>query len=121
MQTYEMLLVAPVPVGHRVELRWYRKLVTGLLSGQRYESTPNHPFVRDLDTGVVYGDHDLFLRHGAVVQVSVDKPTPLEWDPLPEHQLEYQVVGRVVGCRVSTFRIGQTFHVQSTLVVEPQG
>jgi hypothetical protein len=119
MQTYELLILAPIPVGHRVELRWYRKLVTGLLSGQRYESMPAQPVVRDLDTGIVYGDFDVFWRHGPVMQIPYNAPTALEWEVLPEHQLEYQVVGRVAGCRIATHRLSPDFHFQTTLVVEP--
>ena len=63
MKVIDILFAAPIPRGHQVEVTWYAKMVTGLLSGKRLQEFPYHPVVRDLDTGIVYGSFDFFWRN----------------------------------------------------------
>ena len=53
METFEILFAVPVPVGHRVELRWY-EAPTGGFFGNKAEVRPHEPQVIDLDTGVTH-------------------------------------------------------------------
>ncbi len=119
METYQLLFAAPIPVGHRVELRWYEHEVVGLLSGRRFERDAYRPLVKDLDTGISYGDFDLF-HHGSVLSLSQDQPTSLTDEPHPKHRLADSVVGRVVSCRVASHMTREWSKVQTTLHVEPE-
>ena len=61
---------APVPVGHRVELTFFERLVaveSVFSSATRISRVPAayHPLVRDLDTGIVYADEIHFEGAGA--------------------------------------------------------
>lgn len=123
MQTFELLIVAPIPIGSRVEMTWYRTPSSGLLSGTQLESHPYAPVVRDLSTGIIYGGVDTFWQRGSVTVVPPGAPLSLQWDPLAGSQVEYRVVGKVLACRVATRvpRPGRTadLTMQTTLVVEP--
>ena len=47
-----VVLVAPVPVGHRVEVCFLRRRVSGLFSNTLVEAD-HQPMITDLDSGVV--------------------------------------------------------------------
>ena len=123
MKVIDILFAAPIPRGHRVEVTWYAKTVTGLLSGRRLQEFPYHPVVRDLDTGIVYGSFDFFWRQGAVSTVSTETPTSLELDVLPEFSIASRLIGTVISCRVATYDLGigssRMLKIQTTLVIEP--
>jgi hypothetical protein len=121
MNTYELLVLAPVPVGHQVEIRWYRKQVKGLLSGTRWEEFPHTPIVQDLDSGIVYGTFDCFWDTGAAASLNMERPTELSEQVLPQLELQKAVKGRVVACRVATYDLGigssRLFKVQTSLTI----
>ena len=121
MKTYELLVLAPVPVGHQVEIRWYKKQVKGLLSGKRWEDFPHTPIIQDLDSGIVYGTFDFFWDHGAAVALDMDSPTKLNEQVLPQLELQKTVRGKVVACRVATYDLGigssRLFKVQTSLAI----
>ena len=119
MQTYQLLFSAPIPVGHGVELRWYEREVVGILSGRRFERDDCRPLVKDLDTGITYGDFALF-QHGSVLSFSQDHPTSLTDEPHPRHRLADRVVGRVVSCRIASHLTKDWSKFQTTLCVEVQ-
>lgn len=106
--------VAPIPVGHRVEVRTYL-VETGVF---RKTQEPNfeQPVIVDLDTGVVYSDVDNFAqinmyRPGARMQV----PT----DPRPDLKLHGRWHGVVRQCQVLWIGGGSSKYPQTTLVVDP--
>ncbi|GDX82405.1 hypothetical protein LBMAG42_42160 [Deltaproteobacteria bacterium] len=113
MITIHLIQVAPIPVGHRVELRTF-------LRKQKMFGKPepafNEPLVTDLDTGVIYAedwhfrDVDMY-RSGEIVECS------LVQRDLPEHA---RVVGRVRSCRILWIGSGEGRYPQTTLVVEPE-
>lgn len=110
--------VAPVPVGHRVEVRWTEEVRRGLVPGQdRTDSRPAQPVITDLDTGVVYlSDWTV----GAGRRRGPDLPHDVGTALLPDHRVAATVTGRVTACRVVTIRSTPTYDVQTHLTVEPE-
>jgi hypothetical protein len=97
--TLELPIVAPIPVGHRVEVRVY--LSEGLFS-KRLTPDEYWPLVIDHDTGVVYGFHTHLGESGASLPER------------PEHSRRH---GKVIACLVrylATDCAGKT-----TLVIQP--
>jgi len=102
----EVLGAIPIPVGHRVSVRWYHKKNKGLFGGEHDESHPTEPIIDDLDTGIVYAFDWLYDATAGAV--------PAGWIPshaLPLHYseglskgIEEQrvVVGRITACRIFT-------------------
>jgi hypothetical protein len=121
MKTYELLVLAPIPVGHQVELRWYKKQVRGLLSGTKWQEFPYTPIITDLDSGIVYGTFDFFWDRGAAAAISMDSPTQLSQQALPQLELQGAAKGKVVACRVATYDMGtgssRLFKVQTSLTI----
>ena len=121
MKTYELLVLAPVPAGHQVEIRWYRKQIKGLLSGKRWEEFPHSPIVKDLDDGIVYGTFDFFWDRGVAAALNMDSPTELSEQVLPQLELQKAVKGKVVACRMATYDIGvgssRLFKAQTSLTI----
>ena len=120
METYELLVLAPVPVGHQVEIRWYKKQIKGLLSGTRWQEFPHSP-VKDLDSGIVYGTFDCFWDSGVAATLKMDSPTELGEQVLPQLELKKTVTGKVAACRVATYDLGvgssRLFKVQTSLTI----
>jgi hypothetical protein len=109
MTTVELRYVSPIPVGHRVMVRYYQA-DAGIFTKKMKEDTYN-PVVQDLDTGIVY-EH---------VSLSVIYPMQLQVIPLePDHGQEARrVQGRVVACRVRLLSVdGNHFQPQTTLVID---
>ncbi|MFC2092654.1 hypothetical protein ACFLSV_02025 [Bacteroidota bacterium] len=123
-KTYELLVLAPVPVGHQVEINWYKKQVTGILTGKKWEEFPHTPIIKDLDSGVVYGTFDFFWDHGAAAAIDMEKPTALSVQVLPQLERQYAVKGKVTACRVATYDMGigrsRLFKVQTSLTIESE-
>lgn len=121
-KTYELLVLAPVPIGHQVELRWYRKQVKGVLSGKKWKEFPYSPIIKDLDSGVVYGTFDFFLDKSTAVAIDMDRPTILSEEVLPQLELKKSIKGKVTACRVATYDMGigrsRLFKVQTSLTIE---
>lgn len=108
--------VAPVPVGHRVEVRVLKEPDAGWFSRRIGADTqPDQPWVKDLDTGVEYGVYwqvsDVTALDGNPGQVfGAHLRTDLE-------QLR-AVTGRVVACRVLTLGSGDGWRVQTRLELD---
>lgn len=88
--------LAVVPVGHRVELRYYDQKKQGLLSTRQVSH--DDPIVVDLDTGIEYGPDWLYddreTYHREI------EPYPAE--PGPGFTLRRTIPGRVIRSRVIT-------------------
>lgn len=125
-KTYEFIVLAPVPVGHQVEINWYKKQVTGILTGKSWKEFPHSPIIKDLDSGVVYGTFDFFwdTGAGATAVIDMDKPTELRGQVLPQLEPQWAIKGKVTACRVATYDMGigrsRLFKVQTTLTIESE-
>jgi hypothetical protein len=108
----DVMLVAPVPVGHRVRVTFYVTERRGLFGGSR-EELPHEPVVQDLDSGVVYCSERPFVHE------NVKRPyVPLAVESTPRGTVDRVVEGVVRGCRVLTVRGFSEIDVQTRLLVE---
>lgn len=112
MERIDLSFLAPIPVGHKVELTTYRKIIDG--RRMLYESWADLPVIRDLDTGIEYTSVLLELELGK-------EESWLE--------VEQTFVGRVTACRVITqeriksatnaFELEKGTRLHTTLTIEP--
>jgi hypothetical protein len=108
--------VAPIPIGHAVEVRVMKEPKKGFLSRRvdaKYQ--PKQPWVKDLDTGVEYAVLWQY-SDAAVVHMApgTEYPERLRGD-LEEVE---RVTGEVVSCRVLTLPGGENWKVQTRLELE---
>jgi hypothetical protein len=105
---------APIPVGHRVEIRWIRRTSKGLFGGVSAEERAAEPIVRDLDTGIEWvSDHAHVLESGVK---HPDQPVALSNEPVGE--TSHFLRGVVRACRVVHIRRFSNLDVQTELLVE---
>ncbi len=121
MDKYDLSFFAPVPAGHKVKITWFKKLRSKPTNdeGEQYTSLPYAPIVRDMDTNIVYAATELFSKNEHLSFAGVQK---LLDQPRDEFELEYQLVGKVLECRVFSQQVAGTIertHVQTTLMIEP--
>ncbi len=106
---------APVPVGHKVQVRNLKEEERGFLSrrvGSKHQV--DQPWVRDLDTGVEYGVYWQYADLNAVPgEPGVDFGGVVRGD-LEEVAV---VTGQVMACRVMTIT-GERWRIQTRLVLE---
>jgi hypothetical protein len=114
METLEILYAAPVPVGHRVELRWYEAPIGGFF-GNKLEVRPHEPRLVDLDTGVTYAPGWMYAETEGVRPL---KAQALLAEMRPGLREGRVLVGVVRACRVTTFNGGDgAALVQTSLTV----
>lgn len=116
MVSVEVVYCAPVPVGHRLEVIYYRRPGTGGIFGSKPRSEPHQPLLRDLDTGIEYIS-DFAL--GSVGAKYPSQPLAVGDDVVAELEVERRIVGKVRSCRVITVRGFSEFDVQTQLSIEP--
>ncbi len=115
LRTLPLLLCAPIPVGHRVEVRFYKGSKRGHLGTVEPDVRPLEPLVLDLDSGIRYGGHWLFSSAGVdhhVVNVNSDGIRA-------DLEVVEIVTGRVRGCQVVTVN-STGLSVETLLVVETE-
>ena len=117
LQTVRVTAALAIPLGHRVEVRWY-----GYEQSNFFSTTPElrelaAPWIVDLDTGVEYSHGEHHEASGAVTSGRV-KEVPLEL--LPTLKLRSQLRGSVRRCLVMTLGSGQYAYPQTTLLIEPE-
>ena len=109
-----VVLVAPVPVGHRVEVCFLRRRVPGLISDRVLEAD-HQPIITDLDSGVIYASE---LAWAEDDPKRPDLPLPLRVGAVPPAEVKQRLVGRVRACRVLTLRSFRDVDVQTHLQIE---
>ena len=110
-----VVLVAPVPVGHRVEVCFLRRRVAGLFSNTLVEAD-HQPMITDLDSGVVYASELPWAPGDGLKQP--DQPLPLRVGSGPAAEVKQRLVGRVRACRVLTLRGLSEVDEQTHLLIE---
>jgi hypothetical protein len=115
MELVTCIYSAPVPVGHRIEVRWFQASSGGGVFGNKTEEQPHQPLIKDLDTGIEYMG-DWMLKHSG----SKRPKRALEVEEHLKHELEVvrTLVGTVRRCRVITVAWSE-YDVQTHLDVEP--
>jgi hypothetical protein len=105
---------APIPVGHRVEIRWIRRTSKGLFGGTSAEDRAAEPIVRDLDTGIEWvSDHAHVNESGMKYP---DQPIALSSEAVGE--TSHLLRGVVRACRVVHVRRFNDLDVQTELIVD---
>lgn len=114
MEKYILVTLAPIPVGHRVQILWYEIVESGLFSTSRV-MRPHEPIVIDQNTSVVYCSDRSFSRGNTKAPNE-----PFEVSEALAHgaQLARRVEGTVRACRVITIRTFSDIDVQTELTVE---
>ncbi len=107
--------VAPVPVGHRVEVVWYEEVSRGLAGQERVDDRPHQPLIRDLDTGVEYVT-DWTL--GTSRRRRPDAPYETGEGPRADLRVQRRVTGVVRRCQLVTIRGFPELEVQTHLEVD---
>jgi hypothetical protein len=113
-----VVYAAPIPVGHRVDIRWYTRTSTGLLGGKSEKMREHEPVITDLDTGIEYTSDHAHEVDGLTVK-SPDQPVAIA--PQPTGQPFRRLLGHVRACRVVHIRRFQNLDVQTDLMIEPAG
>lgn len=114
-RTFTFPQIVPIPVGHRVELRFFLQDAGGWK--QRLVPCPTEPLVIDLDTGVEYGN---WWHYSDAAGVKGNCTPPNEYPLAQRASLETfeTVTGRVLSCRVLTEAMNTMYHAQTTLVLD---
>lgn len=114
MEAIRIWLGCPVPVGHRVRLRWYLAPSGGTGPLLR---RPHEPVVDDLDAGVRYAPG--WTLHVAG-DVKVRELSQLADDPPETLRLDRTLFGKVISCTVVTLPANHAHPIQTRLVVETE-
>jgi len=116
-QLIHVAAVAPIPVGHRVEIRIYAE-EEGLFS-KTWTPRFHDPHIVDTTSGVTYASAWLFeavaMYRSGEVQVRPDLPLEIRPD-LREHA---RMAGTVRACRITWIGNGDSRYPQTTLAIEP--
>ncbi len=108
--------VAPIPVGHRVEVEVLQVVEVGIFS-ERVEARPHHPWLRDVETGIEY---TAYWHHAEVSGIRFKPGNVYPEGRIPDVRVAERLRGRVVACRLVTERISDSWQVQTYLTISPE-
>jgi hypothetical protein len=111
----EFAAYMPIPIGHRVALRWYYVKSSSIFAED--EKHPDEPVIEDLDTGIVYAVDWLFERADA------DDATTVTAQLKKGFREERSMVGRISACRIiriTQIRNSAGDNVRTELTIEPE-
>jgi hypothetical protein len=111
-----MAFLAPIPVGHRVEVRVY--LVDTAVFSTHLEPAYQAPLVIDHDAGIVYG-HGWHFEPITTYTAGAVRPE-LPMGPRPDLTEHARWFGKVTANRVAWIGNGQAAYHQTTLVIQPE-
>lgn len=118
IRTVQVLYHAPIPIGHRVEVQFFKDMSGGDAPAQ-HKVIRETPIITDLDTGIVYSalaHHD----HAGKLRDWLDVPFPDRLEPRPNVFFAERITGRVLGCRIITEpRNPGTMEVMTQIRVAP--
>ena len=103
--------ICPIPVGHQVEVMWYKELKNSLFGSATEEEIPM-PLVVDLNTGIHYADRRLYTDKVSVFPLKIN---------IPEHRLrpgliQYKkITGAVTYCSIVQI---DDLHFETELSIE---
>ncbi len=117
LQTVRVAAALAIPLGHRVEVRWYSYEQSNFFSSTPELRELEAPWVVDLETGVEYSHGEHHEESNTVTSGRV-KEVPLELRPTLK--LRSQLRGTVRRCVVMTLGSGQYAYPQTTLLIEPE-
>lgn len=107
--------VAPIPIGHRVELAEFHELKTDR-KGRTTEQAIRGYWIKDLDTGIEYGMDRHYIAQGfAKYNQAEEYPIQIRAD-LTSVRI---VAGKVTVRRVLTQRSSQDWQIQTRIAIQP--
>lgn len=112
--TIYFLGVAPIPIGHRVEVRTYF-VETGLFS-KKLEPNFDHPQLTDLDTGVVYSN---VSNYQTIIAYTPNTRYKVPTEPRADLKLHGCWQGVVRQTIVMWIGFGPSAYPQTTFVIDP--
>lgn len=116
MRNVVVLYAAPIPVGHRVEVRWYTQVSSTLFGGSKETDRESEPVIVDLDTGIEFASDHAYTGGG------VKRPDePIELSEVVTAEPSSLLRGVVRACRVIHVRRFSELDVQTYLAIEPAG
>jgi hypothetical protein len=104
-----LAFIAPIPVGHRVQIIQTQRWATPLFGGQPQWEPIKEPIVVDVDTGIVYCETHM------VANLTM---SPLAMKPNCGVVVASMVEGTVASCLLAT-NVGQGPLLHTDLTVEP--
>ncbi len=105
--------LAPIPVGHRVQIIHAHRRTMALLSGYERWEPHDSPILVDLETSIVYAGYTL---------VDHIVTSPLGFTPASGYAVAQMIEGKVVGCLcVSDGGDTATIHTRIQIEQAPQG
>ena len=110
-----VMYAVPIPVGHRVVIRWYRSETKGLF-GKKAKERAYQPVITDLDTGIEYTSD--FTHDGGDGMKRPDTPIAIADAVGATFVVEREVTGRVTACRVVHVRGYSELDVQTHLSID---
>lgn len=115
MQNLVVLYAVPIPVGHRVEIRWYTHVSTKLFGGTNETERDAEPVIVDLDTGIEFASDHAYPSGG------LKRPNePVDVSSVITGEPSRVLRGKVRACRVIHVRRFSDLDVQTYLTIEPE-
>lgn len=111
-----VVYAVPIPVGHRVTVRWYRHESSGFLGGKKTKQREYEPVIVDHDTGIEWVSD--FAHDGGDGMKRPDAPIAMSDTPASGFVVDREVSGRVTACRVVHIRAYSEIDVQTHLEIE---
>lgn len=100
VQTIQVLYSAPIPVGHRVEVDFFKHSPGGP-SAAEFTVLVDKPIITDVDTGVVYAALSHY-DHAGELRAWLQTPFPERLEPQQDVYFADRLTGTVTACRVIT-------------------
>ena len=116
-KTYTLVHVAPIPVGHTIELKLIAE-TTGIFQ-KEVRMNETEAVVTDLDSGITYACSD-HVQTSFAISAAAQDPSELPMELRPDLKIGSVVRGRVVACHLYTLMAGSTWRVQTQITVESQ-
>jgi hypothetical protein len=113
MENLACFYSAPIPVGHRVECRWFTHTVKGWLVDATVD-VDDEPVIKDLDTGIEYSGPDALPIIGRSVGGRL-----VFGEQEDGVQFTRSLVGTVRRCRVVTYHSQNGWQAVTQFHIEP--
>jgi len=115
MEDILVLYAVPIPVGHRVEIRWYTQVSDSLFGKPKKTERDFEPVIVDLETGIEFASDHAYTGGG--VKRSNE---PVDISSVVTGEPGHVLRGTVRSCRVMHVRRFSELDVQTYLSIEPE-